>query len=149
MTRRALWRKPMLMRTGYARTGLALPLCAVLLLAGCNDIAKSPGESAKVQGSVAEKAAGEIGSRTISCGPHTGEAVYSCLLEVDDRKGDLYLTLRQPEGGFRRLVWPKDGILAPADGAEPLEAMALKGGGVEVRIGGWRYRIEKSGGGLP
>ncbi|MFT3967362.1 MAG: hypothetical protein QM690_15920 [Sphingobium sp.] len=59
------------------------------------------------------------------------------------------MTLREPQGGFRRLVWPKGGALSASDGAEPLEAASLPGGGVEARIGGWLYRIEAKGGGLP
>lgn len=64
-------------------------------------------------------------------------------------KGMLHLVLRKPDGGFQRLVWPKDGTLALADGAEQLAAERLVGGGVAVRVGGWVYRIEKQGGGLP
>jgi hypothetical protein len=78
-----------------------------------------------------------------------GQPQSSCRLEVVDDKGTLLLTLRQPEGGFRRLVWPKGGDLAPADGAEPLQTKRLPGGGVEARIGGWTYHIEAKEGGLP
>lgn len=108
-------------------------------MAGCGGGATLP----------AKGEAADTGSRSIPCGLRAQEPRQSCLLEVEDRKGDLYLTLRQLDGGFRRLRWPKGGTLGPADGAEPLETTALNGGGVEVRIGGWRYRIEKKGGGLP
>ncbi|MET0363389.1 MAG: hypothetical protein ABW169_01930 [Sphingobium sp.] len=91
----------------------------------------------------------EDDSRSIPCGPVEGQPTQSCLLQVRDDKGKLILTLRQPDGGFRRLIWPKGGQLAAADGAEPLKATGLAGGGVEARIGGWLYRIEAKGGGLP
>ncbi|MCE7798552.1 hypothetical protein LWE61_18630 [Sphingobium sufflavum] len=131
----------------------ALPL--MLFLTGCNGATPSPDQPSQgnqsqanqVQGKPSQ--AGNTGIRTIPCGPRTGEPTESCRLEVTDRNGDLHMILRQPDGGFRRLLWPKDGALAPADGADPLETTALKGGGVEVRIGDWRYRIEKKGGGLP
>lgn len=88
-------------------------------------------------------------SRAIACGPGKRTDL-SCRLQVrEDGKGALHLTLRQPEGGFHRLDWPKGGQLIAADGAEPLVASPLTGGGVEAHIGGWTYRIEAKGGGLP
>lgn len=104
-----------------------------LLLAGCGDGARPAEEE----------------GRTIACGPVGAATDQPCLLQVRDDDGTLLLTLRQPEGGFRRLVWPKGGALAAADGAEPLVAKRLPGGGVEARIGGWLYRIEAKSGGLP
>ncbi|HEX7858313.1 MAG TPA: hypothetical protein VF503_31915 [Sphingobium sp.] len=108
-------------------------LLSALLLAGC--------------GGGAQQAEGD--SRPIACGPAHAAPDQSCLLQVKNDEGTLRLTLRQPEGGFRRLVWPKDGELASADGAEPLDVKRLPGGGVEAHIDGWLYRIEAKGGGLP
>lgn len=143
MTIRALRRTPMPLRPGFVL--LHPVLVATLLLAGC--------EGGRVNGNTAqaEPAMGDgiKGSRSIPCGPGAGAPRLSCLLEVEDHDGDLRLVLRKPDGGFQRLLWPKNGTLVPADGADPLETMALTGGGVEVRIGGWRYRMEKKGGGLP
>ena len=114
--------------------GRTAPLVGLLLLAACG------GGTSSTQ---------QADSRSIACGP-VGQAVtQSCLLQVMNDKGTLRLTLREAEGGFRRLVWPKGGALAAADGAEPLQMRRLSGGGVEVRIGGWLYRIEAKGGGLP
>jgi len=91
----------------------------------------------------------EADGRAIACGSGARTDL-SCRLQVsEDGRHGLHLTLRQPEGGFHRLIWPKGGQLAAADGAEPLVASPLKGGGVEARIGGWTYRIEAKGGGLP
>lgn len=87
--------------------------------------------------------------RDIACGPLGTAPDLVCRLEVTDDKGNLTLTLRKPDGGFRKLLWPKGGMLAAADGAERLDAARLPGGGVEARIGGWAYRIERKGGGLP
>lgn len=111
----------------------AAALAGPLLLAACGG------------GNPAEQGDG----RAIACGPVGQAPTQSCLLQVVDDKGTLRLTLRQPEGGFRRLVWPKGGELAAADGAESLAAERLPGGGVDARIGGWLYRIEAKGGGLP
>jgi hypothetical protein len=111
-------------------TKRAAPLF-LLLLAGCG--------SARPDGD----------SRIIACGPDGGAVDRPCTLEVSDEAGTLRLVLRQPEGGFRRLVWPKGGALSAADGADALQTARLPGGGVEARIGGWTYRIEAKGGGLP
>jgi hypothetical protein len=91
----------------------------------------------------------EANGRDIACGPLGKPADVTCRLDVVDDKGNLQLTLRQPEGGFRKLLWPKGGTLTASDGAEPLTTAPLAGGGVEARIGGWAYRIERKGGGLP
>lgn len=107
---------------------------ALLILAGCGDGAR-----------------GDAGP-SVACGVEGGALDQRCGLEVvadAGDKGTLRLVLRRPDGGFQRLVWPKDGTLAVADGAEPLAAERLAGGGVTVRVGGWVYRIEKQGGGLP
>ncbi len=151
MTSRALRRKPTSMRMIVARAGIAPSLSALILLAACNgaDSAQPPHAGTENAATAPVAAPESDGTRAIPCGPRAGAPDQSCQLEVEDRSGTLHLTLRQPEGGFHRLVWPKGGVLAPADGAEPLETTALNGGGVEARIGGWRYRIEKTGGGLP
>lgn len=111
-----------------------LPILSLLLMTGaCGSVSEPVGDS-----------------RAVPCGPIGAQPVSACQLQVSqDGKGTLILTLRQPEGGFRRLVWPKGGQLTAADGAEPLKTARLPGGGVEARIGGWVYHIAAKGGGLP
>lgn len=104
-------------------------LFPAVLVAGCSGGADAPGGN----------------SRAIACGPLGQPPAQSCRLEVEDRGGELHLTVRQPEGGFRRFVWPRGGALAALDGAEPLRTVPLSGAGVEARIGGWAYRIERRG----
>lgn len=87
--------------------------------------------------------------RAIVCGPEGVAPTLQCTVEVVDSAGNLLLTVRRPDGGFRRLSWPRGKALTAADGAEPLRAQSLPGGGVGVSIGGWTYRIERQGGGLP
>jgi hypothetical protein len=67
-----------------------------------------------------------------------GSAAYqrACLLEASGR----ILTVRKPDGGFRRLRAGPEGIAA-ADGAEPARSMILGDGRVEVEIGGDRFRL--------
>jgi len=107
---------------------------ALLILAGCGDGAR------------------DDAGRTIACGVEGHAPDQLCGLEVAadaHGKGTLRLVLRRPDGGFQRLLWPKNGTLMTADGAKPLVAERLAGGGVGVRVDGWFYRLEKQGGGLP
>ncbi len=61
-----------------------------------------------------------------------------CILERD---GDL-LTIRHPDGGFRRLRILSDGRgLEAADGSEQAAIQIVDQGRLEARIGGNRYRL--------
>ena len=63
---------------------------------------------------------------------------------VEQREGDdgLTLTIRNAQGGFRRLLLPRDGSGAiAADGAEPATVTVIADGRAEVAIGGDRYRL--------
>lgn len=61
-----------------------------------------------------------------------------CALE---RAGDL-LTIRHPDGGFRRFRILSDGRgLEAADGAEPAHVQIVDKDRIEVRMGGDRYRL--------
>jgi hypothetical protein len=64
-----------------------------------------------------------------------------CAVERN-REGDtLFLTVRHPDGGFRRFEVLKDGRgLAPADGMQPAEVKLL-GNLLEVAVDGDRYRF--------
>ena len=52
------------------------------------------------------------------------------------------LTLRKPDGGFRRLLVADDGRgVVAADGAEPAEVTIVGEGRIEVEIGGDTFRL--------
>ena len=79
----------------------------------------------------------------VACGPAGGPLDRSCGLE---RVGDL-LTLRQPNGGFRRLAIVADGQgFASADGAEEVVLTDGGAGIVEATVGGWTYRLPVTAG---
>jgi hypothetical protein len=59
-----------------------------------------------------------------------------CVLEASGQ----ILTVRKPDGGFRRLRAGADGIAA-ADGAERARTITLGDGRVEIEIGGDRFRL--------
>ncbi len=74
----------------------------------------------------------------ILCAPE-GATVFAraCTLEHD---GDT-VTVRNPDGGFHRLVIARDGSVSAADGAEAAQVTARTQGMREVSIGSDRYRL--------
>jgi hypothetical protein len=63
---------------------------------------------------------------------------HNCIVEAE---GPL-LTVRKPDGGFRRLRVATDGTgVAAADGAEQAVVTLLDDGRIEVAIGGDRFRL--------
>jgi hypothetical protein len=62
----------------------------------------------------------------------------NCIVETEGRM----LTIRKPDGGFRRLRITDDGSgVAAADGAEPAIVTLLPDGRIEVAIGGDLFRL--------
>ncbi|MBX3561730.1 MAG: hypothetical protein KF780_07930 [Sphingomonas sp.] len=105
-------------------TLLAIPL----FLAGCGGA---------VPAGQADSA--DAGDGRIECRPE-GAAEFApvCLLE---RAGET-LTLRKPDGGFRRLIVTTDGRgVVAADGAEPARVRVIGEGRIEVTIGGDAFRL--------
>lgn len=103
---------------------LAIPV----LLVGCNNaVPAAPTDSANA------------GDGRIECRPEgVADFANACLLE---RAGET-LTLRKPDGGFRRLIVTTDGRgVAAADGAEPAEVRVIGEGRIEVVIGGDAFRL--------
>jgi hypothetical protein len=65
-----------------------------------------------------------------------------CRVERTAGAQGLILTLRAPDGGFRRLLVTSDGRgVVSADGAEPARVTVLGAGAIEVAIGTDRYRL--------
>ena len=79
----------------------------------------------------------------IDCRPQ-GEAAFAraCSVETSDGNAGRILTIRKPDGGFRRLRVTADGSgVAAADGAERSRVTILPGNLIEVEIGGDRFRL--------
>lgn len=65
-----------------------------------------------------------------------------CTVERGVGADGLVLTMRHPDGGFRRLLVARDGRgVVAADGAEAAEVRVLDGNLIEVAIGAARYRL--------
>ena len=103
------------------------PLAAVLLLLSCGGAAE---EQAPPPGTAIECAiAGRAFERT-------------CSVQRSEGGEGLTLTIRNAQGGFRRLLLPRDGSGArAADGAERAAVTMLADGRAEVALGGDRYRL--------
>jgi hypothetical protein len=65
-----------------------------------------------------------------------------CTLEQTQGQGSLLLTVRHPDGAFHRLQVTTDGrgVIA-ADGAEVATVTVVGTDGIEVALGGERYRL--------
>lgn len=78
----------------------------------------------------------------IACAPG-GVADFSrnCSVERVRTDGTLFLTIRHPDGGFRRFEVLTDGRgVETADGAERAQ-VSLAGDDIEVKVGEDRYRL--------
>ena len=78
-----------------------------------------------------------------------GEIV-ACALDGADQfaqvcsveRNGAQVTVRRPDGGFRRLEIATDGGVNSLDGADPVAATALADRMVELKIGDDRYRLK-------
>ncbi len=75
-------------------------------------------------------------------GPGDPAFAFVCTIDRTQTQDGLFLTLRHPDGGFRRLLVTHDGrgVIA-ADGAERAVVMTLGPDRIEVALGGARYRL--------
>ena len=75
------------------------------------------------------------------------------MVERSDSPGGLVLTIRHPDGAFRRLRVTKDGRgVVAADGAEPAAVRIIGADRIAVTVAGERYELPatvKGNGGKP
>ena len=120
-------------------------LAFTLLLAGCGGPAAAPeaveaNQVAAVPAAVETPAADD---RKVECA-RAGAAAFEriCTIERNDSAEGRIITLRGPDGGFRRLLITRDGRgVVAADGAEPARVTPLSPDRIEVAIGRDRYRL--------
>ena len=109
-------------------------LLPMLLLTAC-------GEAAPNAGSRTETAAPDDGHIECRIGAAT-EYERFCTVEFADSETGRTLTVRKPDGGFRRLLVTADGRgVVAADGAEPAQVMLIDDDRIEVAIGGDSFRL--------
>ena len=115
----------------------ALAILATLVLVGCQQPAEAPAATSEQIGS--KTASGED---VIACGLDGDDSLSSaCTVERGEEEGQLALTVRHPDGAFRRFVVQDDGSgLVPADGALGASTRYADGH-AEVAIEQDRYRF--------
>jgi hypothetical protein len=108
------------------------PALLGILATGCGQ--QAAGDPFAENGAAAE---------TIECAVG-GKAEFSSACTIDHAAGGdgPTLTIRHPDGGFRRLLVTRDGrgVIA-ADGAEPASVSIAGDSRIEVSVGGDRYRL--------
>lgn len=122
----------------YTRTSSTVTL--LVLLSGCSVEVRDKAAEARAEAHQ-EKIAAAAGK--IECAPPgVKQFGLSCAVGMVQSQDGLFLTLRHPDGGFRRLLVTRDGrgVIA-ADGAEPAVVSTLAPDLIEVAIGGARYRL--------
>lgn len=115
-------------------------LLVLMLLAACKPAL--PDKAAEAKRAAQSESYAEAEGK-IACAP-AGSDVFtrSCSVDRVQSQDGLFLTLRQPEGGFHRLLVTKDGRgVVAADGAEPALVTVVGPDVIEVALGGARYRL--------
>ena len=120
------------------RTSSALLLA--LLLAGCG--IKLPDKVGEAKARANNQAIAEAEGKIVCAPPGTTEFARACAVDRVESQDGLFLTIRHPDGGFRRLLVTKDGrgVIA-ADGAEPAAVTPVAANLIEVSLAGARYRL--------
>jgi len=82
------------------------------------------------------------GDSRIACAQGDSAFASTCTIEQAQGENGLILTIRHPDGAFRRLLVTQDGrgVIA-ADGAEAAKVTVIGADGIEVALGGNRYRL--------
>ena len=115
---------------------LVLPV----LLTACD--VKLPDKVAEAKAQKSERAIAEAEGKIECLTPGAQSFAYVCAIDRTQSQDGLYLTLRHPDGGFRRLLVTNDGRgVVAADGAEQAQVVPLAEDLIEVSIGGAHYRL--------
>jgi hypothetical protein len=101
-------------------------VAALAVLAACSQAAETPDPDSLIECALGGAA----------------EFARECSVERIYVMNVLELTVRHPDGGFRRFAVTEQGrVVAPADGAEAAAVTPREGGEIEVAVGADRYRI--------
>lgn len=111
------------------------PILLLLMLAACGE---TPGDPAALN-----QFAGSDGHGTIPCAKGgTSPSAGRCVVERNEGPNGTVLTVRHPDGAFRRLLVTKDGRgVATADGAEPAKVRIVGADRIEVSVADDRYEL--------
>ena len=113
-------------------------LAGALTLAGC-----SGGQEERQAAAQNSPAAEQKPGLVIDCALAGASALArACTVEQSGAGDAVILTVRHPDGGFRRLQVTQDGHgVAAADGAQPASVTIAGDRQIEVAVDGDRYRL--------
>jgi hypothetical protein len=114
-------------------------LGTLALLASCHG---KPSDAA-ASANAAQATATAADPNAVECAPAGASAfARACTVDRDTTVRGLVLTLRNPDGGFHRLLVTRDGHgVAAADGAQPVAVVISGGASIDVALGHDRYRL--------
>lgn len=111
-----------------------------LFLAACSE--QTPAERTVAAVETAQREASEDDGAVPCARSGQREMRRECLIERTEGRDGLVLTMRHPDGAFRRLLVTKDGRgVVAADGAELATVTVLDPRRIEVKIAGDRYEL--------
>lgn len=116
-------------------------LGALLLLTACGQGGDGPSGSGGLK----------VAGNGVACAP-AGATTFNpdCSVDRTPTQDGMILTIRHPDGGFRRLRVTRDGRgVVAADGAEPAKVTIIGPREIEVALGGDRYRLPATLGRAP
>ena len=97
-----------------------------------------PGNGEAIAGGTPAEAPAEH----VACAIGDAAMTDACTIDRSPVEGGTLLTIRHPDGAFRRIRVSADGaVLTAADGAIPLAVLGRDNQGIEVAIGDARYRL--------
>ncbi len=111
-----------------------------LVLAACGG-PSDPVAPAEGNGVAQNTAQADEPAEYVGCSVGNAALANACTIERVATADGALLTIRHPDGGFRRLRVFADGRVAAADGALPVQVVSRSDSGTEVAIGDARYRL--------
>jgi hypothetical protein len=119
---------------------MRVAVVSLLLLTACGPQTADKATLAAVE---AEQKRAAAEDDAVPCALPGQQMRRDCLVERTQGEGDgLILTIRHPDGAFRRLLVARDGRgVVAADGAEPATFTVIGENRIEVTIAGERYQL--------
>lgn len=128
-------------------TSMRAGVCCVWLLlslAGCGGGATEKQAVEQESANAAESTTAiDDEDQRVACAPNgASQLARACRIERSQTDQGPVLTIRHPDGGFRRLLVVEDGRgLLAADGAQPAQVTLVNEDEIDVAIGSDRYRL--------
>lgn len=111
------------------------------MLCGLSACGSNPDSASSLEEAEAQVQANAAEEGRIACAVGGAAFANACTVERDTSEGMLMLTIRHPDGGFRRFKVEKGVGVVAADGAEPAAVTPVGPKLIEVTVAGDKYRL--------